>query len=45
MPTLITQDEFEHRLLFNPNLTMAVPAFATLAVAQLPELKWIQNTM
>jgi hypothetical protein len=33
MPTLITQVEFEPELLVNPNLTMAIPAFATLPVA------------
>jgi hypothetical protein len=33
MPTLITQDEFEPMFLLNPNLTMAIPAFATLPVA------------
>jgi hypothetical protein len=42
---LITQDEFEHRLLVNPNLTMAIPAFATLPVDKFPKKKWIQKTM
>jgi hypothetical protein len=37
MPTLITQDEFEPKLLLNPNLTMSIPAFATLPVAQFPK--------
>jgi hypothetical protein len=37
MPTLITQDEFEPEVLLNPNMTMAIPAFATLPVAQIPK--------
>jgi hypothetical protein len=43
MPTLITQDEFETELVLNPNLTMAIPAFATLPVAQIPKKKWTQQ--
>jgi hypothetical protein len=35
MPTLITQDEFNPSLLVKLNLTMAIPAFATLPVAKL----------
>jgi hypothetical protein len=42
---LITQDEFEPELLLNPNLTMAIPAFATLPVAQIPKKKFKQLTM
>jgi hypothetical protein len=45
MPTLITQDEFEPELLLNPNLTMAIPAFATLPVAQIPKKKFKQLTI
>jgi hypothetical protein len=44
MPTLITQDEFEQELLLNPNLTMTIPAFATLPVAQIPKMKFTQLT-
>jgi hypothetical protein len=43
MPTLITQDEFEPELLLNPNLTMTIPAFATLPVAQITSNKLIQS--
>jgi hypothetical protein len=43
MPTLITQDEFEAALLLNCNLTMAIPAFATLPVAQIPKKKFKQK--
>ena len=45
MPTLITHNEFEPRLLLNPNLTMAIPAFATLPVAQIPKKKFKQLNM
>jgi hypothetical protein len=45
MPTLITQDEFEEGLLLNSNLTMAIPAFVTLPVAQIPKKKFKQLTM
>jgi hypothetical protein len=45
MPTLITQDEFEVDILLNPNLTMAIPAFTTLPVAQIPKKKFKQLTM
>jgi hypothetical protein len=45
MPTLITQDKFEAELLLNPNLTMAIPAFSTLPVAQIPKKKFTQLTM
>jgi hypothetical protein len=45
MPTLITQDEFETEVLLNPNLTMAIPAFATLPVAQIPKKRWIQQDL
>jgi hypothetical protein len=45
MPTLITQDEFETELLLNPNLTMAIPAYATVLVAQIPKKKFKQLTM
>jgi hypothetical protein len=39
MPTLITQDEFEPRLLVKLNLTTAISAFATLPVAKFPKKK------
>jgi hypothetical protein len=42
MPILITQDECEPKLLLNPNLIMAIPAFATLPVAQFPKKKFQQ---
>jgi hypothetical protein len=45
MPTLITQDEFEAEFLLNPNLTIAIPAFATLPVAKTPKKKFKQLTM
>jgi hypothetical protein len=45
MATLITQDEFETELLLNPNMTMTIPAFATLPVAQIPKQKWIQQAL
>jgi hypothetical protein len=43
MPTLITQDEIEPELVLNPNLTMAIPAVATLPVAQIPKKGMIQQ--
>jgi hypothetical protein len=48
MPTLITQDEFEAELLLNPShltMAMAIPAFVTLPVAQIPKKKFKQLTM
>jgi hypothetical protein len=44
MPILITQDTFEPELLLNPNLTLAIPAFATLPDAQIPKKKFKQFT-
>jgi hypothetical protein len=43
MPTLITQDEFEHNIHPNPILTMAIPSLTILPVAQLPKKKWVQK--
>jgi hypothetical protein len=45
MPTLITQDDFEPKLLPNPNLTMTIPALASLPVAQFPKKKMLQTTL
>jgi hypothetical protein len=42
MPTLITQDDFEPNLLASPNLTIAIPALATLLVAQFPKKKMLK---
>jgi hypothetical protein len=42
---LITQDEFEANLLLNPNLTMTIPALATLLVAQFSKKKLLQSTL
>jgi hypothetical protein len=44
MPTLITQDDLRQSFLLNPNMTMAIPAFATLPVAQIPKKKFKQLT-
>jgi hypothetical protein len=43
MPTLITQDEFEPEFLLNPNLAMAIPAFAALPVAQIRKKKFFKQ--
>jgi hypothetical protein len=45
MPTLTTQDGFEAKLLLNPILTMAIPAFATLPVTQILKKKFKQLTL
>jgi hypothetical protein len=42
---MITQEKFEHKLLPNANLTMALPFLAPLLVPQFPEKKITQRTL
>jgi hypothetical protein len=42
---VITQEEFEHKLLPNANPTMALPYLARLLLPQFPEKKMTQRTL